>query len=165
VSDRREWLGTLIRVALGVIFIWASWHKLADPYSNVQAVKAYELLPAPWFRIVGYTLPIVEVLIGVCLITGVITRVTAVFAALSMAVFIFGIISVWVRDININCGCFGDGGYDPNAQDKYPWEVARDSLFFLMAAYLVVWPRTKLAVDNLLFPRRDERILDGEEVH
>lgn len=165
MSDRREWLGTLIRVALGVIFIWASWHKLADPYANVQAVKAYEILPYPWFKIVGYTLPVAEVLIGICLITGLITRVTAVLAALSMVVFIAGIISVWVRGINIDCGCFGTGGADPNAQEKYPWEIARDTGFFLMAAYLVVWPRTKLAIDNLIFRRPLERILDGEEVH
>ncbi len=165
MSENRQWFGTLVRVALGIIFIWASWHKLADPYANVQAVKAYELLGYPWYKIVGYGLPLVEVTVGVCLVTGLFTRVAAVFGALSMAAFIFGIAWVWAKGININCGCFGDGGYDPNARDKYPWEIARDVGFFLMAGYLIIWPRTKLSLDNLIFRRPLERIPDVEEVH
>lgn len=165
MSERRQWLGTLIRVALGVIFVWASWHKLTDPYSNVQAVRAYELLAEPWPKYVGYLMPVVEVLVGVCLLTGLITRVTAVFAAGMMVAFIFGIIWVWSHGIEIDCGCFGTGGPKPGAKDRYPWDIARDVGFFLMSAYLIVWPRTKLAIDNLLFRRTPERILDGQEVH
>ena len=53
----------------------------------------------------------------------------------------------------------------PGAKDRYPWDIARDVGFLAMAGYLIVWPRTKVAVDNLLFRRTPERILDGQEVH
>ena len=49
--------------------------------------------------------------------------------------FIIGIASVWARGINIDCGCFGGGGADPDAASQYPWEIARD--VGLLAASLV----------------------------
>lgn len=164
MSERKEWFGLILRLVLGGVLFYASLSKLADPYQNVQSVRAYELLNGTWSKLLGYGLPLVEVLVGICLIVGLITRVSGVFAAGLMAMFIFGIASVWIRGININCGCFGDGGYDPNASDKYPWEIARDVGLFAMGVWLMIWPRTKLALDNLIFRRTPERILDGQAV-
>ena len=57
------------------------------------------------------------------------------------------------RLVWIDCGCFGGGGYDPDAASKYPWEIARDAALLLASAYLV-WPgRTRLALDTVLFPK------------
>ena len=161
------WIGLVVRVVLGGFILYASWSKLVDPYSSVASVRAYDLLPETLVKIVGYSLPIVELLVGLCLVLGLITRVTAVFAAGLMVVFVAGIISVWARGMEIDCGCFGDGGPQPGASEQYPWEIARDVGFFLMAGWLILWPKTKYAVDNLLF--RDpgstpERILDVQEV-
>ena len=70
--------------------------------------------------------------------------------------FIIGIASVWARGITIDCGCFGGGGYDADAASQYPWEIARDAGLLLLSAYLVWLGRTRIALDNLLFPRRSE---------
>ena len=67
-------------------------------------------------------------------------------------VFIIGIASVWARGITIDCGCFGGGGYDADAASQYPWEIARDVGLLVLSAYLVWLGRTRLALDNLLFP-------------
>jgi len=73
-------------------------------------------------------------------------------SALLQVAFIIGIVSVWSRGIEINCGCFGNGGADPDAVSKYPWEIARD-VGLLALSLLLVWrPRTHVAVDNVLFP-------------
>lgn len=164
MSERKEWFGLILRLVLGGVLVWASWSKLVDPYSNVATVRAYQLVPEPWPKLLGYGLPIVEVLVGLCLIVGLITRISGLFAAGLMAMFIFGIASVWIRGIEINCGCFGNGGYDPNASDKYPWEIARDVGLMAAAVWLMIWPRTKFALDNLIFRRTPERILDGQAV-
>jgi hypothetical protein len=56
----------------------------------------------------------------------------------------------------------GGGGADPDAISKYPWEIARDVALFAASAYLVVGPRSALALDTWLFPRTP-RELDREE--
>jgi uncharacterized membrane protein YphA (DoxX/SURF4 family) len=171
VSEWKQWAGLVIRLVLGGVLLAASWHKLLDPYASVASVRAYDLLPEPLVKLLGYSLPIIEVLVGLCLVLGLITRVTGVFAAGLMVMFVIGIASVWARGMEIDCGCFGDGGPKPGASADYPWEIARDVGLFLMAGWLVLWPKTKYAVDNVLLHRRPEpadspeRILDVEEVH
>ncbi len=165
MSEWKQWTGLVVRLVLGGVLLAASWHKVLDPYGSVLAVRAYDLLPEPLVKLLGYSLPLVEVLVGLCLVLGLITRVSAVFAAGLMVMFIIGIASVWARGMEIDCGCFGNGGAKPGASADYPWEIARDVGLFLMAAWLFVFPKTKFSVDNLLLHRSPERILDVEEVH
>ena len=92
------------------------------------------------------------------LVLGVLTRGAAAVSALLFVAFIIGIASVWARGIEIDCGCFGGGGYDPDATSKYPWEIARD----VGAARPVrcSWcgcRRSRLALDSVLFrPTADD---------
>jgi hypothetical protein len=101
-----------------------------------------------------------EIVVGGCLVVGLLTRFAGGLSAVMQAAFIVGVVSVWSRGIAIDCGCFGGGGADPDAFGKYPWEIARDSGLLALSLLLVWRPRTPIAVDNLLFPqRRDERDL------
>ncbi len=68
--------------------------------------------------------------------------------------FIIGIASVWARGMEIDCGCFGGGGADPDASSNYPWEIARDVGLLLLSVFLVWQGRTRLALDSVLFRRR-----------
>ena len=104
----------------------------------------------------GHLLPVLEVVVGAMLVLGLLTRGAAVVSALLFVAFIIGIASVWARGIEIDCGCFGGGGYDPDATSKYPWEIARDVGLLALSLYLVWLGRSRLALDNLLFPRRSE---------
>jgi uncharacterized membrane protein YphA (DoxX/SURF4 family) len=157
------WVGLACRLVVGGVWIWAGLIKLPDPESSVTAVRAYQLLPASAAEAVGRALPMVELVVGVCLVLGLLTRISAAVSALLQVAFIIGIASVWARGISINCGCFGDGGVDPDAISKYPWEIARD-VGLLAASLLVVWlRRTPLALDNVIFPDRTEaRDVDQE---
>ena len=101
---------------------------------------------------VGHVLPVLEVVVGVCLVLGLLTRVMAVASAVLFAAFVVGIASAWSRGLQIECGCFGGGGYREGASSEYPWEIARDAGLLLLSAYLVWRPRTKYALDTLLFP-------------
>ena len=155
----REWFGTAARLVTGVVWIWAGLLKLPHPEESVQAVRAYQLLPGDVAITVGHLLPVLEVVVGACLVLGLLTRGAAVVSGLLFVAFIVGIISVWARDISIDCGCFGGGGFDPDAQSKYPWEIARDVGLLALSAYLVWQGRTRLALDNLLFPKRTDPAL------
>ena len=150
----RQWLGTTARLVTGGVWIWAGVLKLPHPEESVLAVRAYQLLPGDSATPVGHLLPVLEVVVGVCLVLGLLTRGAAAVSGLLFLAFIIGIASVWARGIEIDCGCFGGGGYDPDAQSKYPWEIARDVGLLALSAYLVVQGRTRIALDNLLFPQR-----------
>lgn len=166
VASAAPWVGTVARLVTGGVWLVAGAIKLPDPYESVQAVRAYEVLPEAITPTVGHLLPIVEVVIGACLVLGVLTRINAAASAALFAVFIAGIVSVWVRGIEIDCGCFGGGGAEEGASSRYPWEIARDAGLMLLSVWLVVRPRTRLALDNLIFPsagRDAERNDDGEE--
>ena len=147
-----RWLGVLARLVLGGVWLWAGLAKLPHPETSVSAVRAYQLLPTGMADTVGRVLPMVEVVLGACLVLGLLVRFTGVLSALLMVAFLIGIISVWSRGIEINCGCFGNGGPNPNASEKYPWEIARDTGLLLVSLFLVWRPRTALAADTLLFP-------------
>ncbi|MDF1606414.1 MauE/DoxX family redox-associated membrane protein [Nocardioides sp. YIM 152315] len=149
----RGWLGLLLRVVVGVVWIVAGALKLPDPAQSVAAVRAYQLLPGDLATPVGQLLPVIEIVVGVMLVVGLLTRGAAAISALLFVAFIVGIASVWARGINIDCGCFGGGGADPDAASQYPWEIARDVLL-LAASVFVAWlPSTRLSLDALLFRR------------
>jgi uncharacterized membrane protein YphA (DoxX/SURF4 family) len=151
-----RWFGVLARLVVGGVWLYAGWLKLPHPESSVTAVRAYQLLPTGTAETVGHVLPMLEIVVGACLVVGLLVRFAGGLSAVMQAAFIVGIVSVWGRGIAIDCGCFGGGGADPDAFGKYPWEIARDSGLLALSLFLVWRPRSPIAVDNLLFPQRAE---------
>jgi uncharacterized membrane protein YphA (DoxX/SURF4 family) len=151
-----QWLGALARLVLGAVWVAAGALKLPDPTESVRAVRNYRILPESVVPLVGHALPVVEVLIGVCLLLGLLVRANAVLSGVLLLAFIAGIASAWARGLSIECGCFGGGGgtLEDYASD-YPWEIARDLGLLLASGWLVVRPRTPWALDNRLFPVDD----------
>ncbi|MFT4264707.1 MAG: MauE/DoxX family redox-associated membrane protein [Nocardioides sp.] len=144
-------LAVLARLLTGGVWIWAGLAKITDPYGAALAVRAYQILPASVADAVGHTLPTLEVVVGVALVAGLLTRGAAVLSALLFLAFVIGISSVWARGILIDCGCFGGGGFDPDAADRYPWEIARDVALLAVSLFIVVAGNRRWALDRLLF--------------
>lgn len=146
-------VGLVARLVVGGVWLVAGLLKLPDPAGNVRAVRAYQLLPESLVPVVGYALPVAEVLVAVCLLLGLATRVMAVLSALLLAAFVIGIASAWARGLQIECGCFGGGGGPAaNATAAYPWDIARDLGLLVLSGWLVWRPRTPWSVDRALFP-------------
>lgn len=146
-----SWLGLAARLLVGIVWIVAGSLKLPDPAASVRAVRAYELLPEAVVPTVGHVLPLVEVVVGVALVLGVLTRLMAAVSAVLFIAFIVGIAAAWARGLQIDCGCFGGGGYSADATDDYPWEIARDAGLLLASLFLVWRSGTRLALDSILF--------------
>jgi uncharacterized membrane protein YphA (DoxX/SURF4 family) len=144
----------LARLITGGVWIWAGATKLSDPYAARLAVRAYQLLPVGLADTVGNLLPVLEIVVGAALVLGLLTRGAAVISALLFVAFIVGISSAWARGLQIDCGCFGGGGFDPHAASKYPWEIARDVGLLRMSVFLVLVRDTGPGLDRLLFRRR-----------
>jgi uncharacterized membrane protein YphA (DoxX/SURF4 family) len=100
---------------------------------------------------VGYALPVLEILVGLLLVTGLFTRVSAAVGGLLMLAFIFGISWAWAHGYALDCGCFGGGGTIAASQTQYPLEILRDVGLAACAAWLVVRPRTAYSLDHRLF--------------
>ena len=148
------WLVLAARLVVGGVWIVAGALKIPDPASSVQAVRAYRLLPEAVVPTVGQLLPVVEVVVGLALVVGLLTRTMALASAVLFVAFIIGIASAWARGLTIDCGCFGGGGYDPDAAEKYPWEIARDVALLAGSLFVAtVGQRGRWALDHVLFRR------------
>jgi len=158
-------LGLASRLIVGGVWIVAGLLKFPAPAENVRAVRAYQLLPEAMVPPIGYALPVLELLLGLCLVLGLLTRVVGVLSSILLVAFILGIGLAWARGLEIECGCFGGGGGPAEgAADKYPWEIARDTGLLLLSVYLVWRPRTPWSLDNRLFPDPKDHLDDEEEV-
>jgi uncharacterized membrane protein YphA (DoxX/SURF4 family) len=153
-SAAQLWLTTVARLVLGGVLLVAGWLKISSPDDAVRAVQAYQLLPQGLTHAVGYGLPLVEVLVGLLLLLGLGTRWAAVVAGLLMIVFILGIVSVWVRGLSIDCGCFGGGGTTTSAgrNGRYATEIVRDVALLGLATWTALRPRSRCSVDGWLSP-------------
>jgi uncharacterized membrane protein YphA (DoxX/SURF4 family) len=145
-----EWIGLAARLILGVTYLVAGVLKARELDATRLDTRAFRILPYDLANIWGTVMPFVEIVLGLLLIAGLMTRMTAVLGGLLMIAFIIGISSVWARGIVIQCGCFGSNGKLPTTA-AYKWDILRDVGLLICAAWLVVWPRTKLSADRALW--------------
>lgn len=144
-------VGTVVRLGLAAVWLVAGIPKLLDLHQNYIAVQAYDLLPSGVVNVVASGQPFLEVALGLLLLIGIGTRLVGVLSVLLFCVYIAGIISVWVRGIAIDCGCFSSGGAVALSDTHYGWDIARDVGFVLLGAWLVWRPHTFASLDSLLF--------------
>ena len=111
----------VLRLAMGVVFLYAAWTKLTQPWTLfAMAIDAYQLLPQWAVLVAARTLPWAELLLGLWLISGKWLRISAPAASLLLLSFFVVLIRSYARGMRIDCGCFGSG--DPLS----PLTLARD---------------------------------------
>ena len=124
-----------LRVGLGALFLLASVMKFREPLALVKAIEVYRILPeiiVPWLAI---SLLFFELFIGLLLVSGWQWRVGALGAGFSLLVFLIVLLSALVREIPIECSCFGAItflGVTPQAM------LFRNTLLLLMATICYV---------------------------
>ncbi|KAA9165490.1 DoxX family membrane protein [Amycolatopsis acidicola] len=143
-------VGTLVRLGLAAVWLVSGSIKISDPGQTYLAVKAYQVFPDGLVHPVATALPLLELALGVFLLIGLFTRVAATVAAVLLLLFIAGVAQSWARGLTIDCGCFGGGGQVADGQTQYPQEIARDVGFLILAGWLIVRSRTRIALDGWL---------------
>jgi uncharacterized membrane protein YphA (DoxX/SURF4 family) len=147
----RPWLGLAARLGLAAVWLLAGAGKVGDLAASGRAVHAYQVLPYDLAVVVGAALPFVELALGVLLLLGLATRLTAGVSVALLVVFVAGIASAWARGLAIDCGCFGTGGeLAPGQSPSYLPEILRDLGFLALAGFLLCWPRTPVSLDGAL---------------
>lgn len=148
MSRMQPWLTLLARLVLGGVILAAGLLKITHPAKSAMAVRAYEVLPITLANTLGYSLPWIEVGIGLLLILGVAIKPSAIAGGILMALFIAAIAQAWARGLSIDCGCFGGGGQVAPGETKYVEEILRDTGLLLLAGYLYKFPHGKFALDK-----------------
>jgi uncharacterized membrane protein YphA (DoxX/SURF4 family) len=102
----RDFLLLIFRLVLGGLFILASIDKILFPGDFYTLLAAYELLPLSLTGIAAGVLPWIELIVGLCLISGLAVRSSAFLAVVLLLCFLIAITINYFRGKNIDCGCY-----------------------------------------------------------
>ena len=144
----QPWLTLLARLILGAVLLVAGALKVPNLPKSAMAVRAYEMLPIPIANFLGYTLPWIEIGLGLLLIVGVTVKISAALGGLTMLAFIIAISQAWARGLSIDCGCFGGGGTIDPEDTKYLSEIIRDIGLMALGIFLYLYPKGRFAIEK-----------------
>lgn len=147
-TKAQPWLTLLSRLILGGILVVAGALKIPHPDKSAMSVRAYELLPIPIANIFGYSLPWIEVGVGLLLMAGIAVRINALIGTVLMVMFIIAISQAWARGLTIDCGCFGSGGQVAKEDTRYLEEILRDIGLALAGIFAMKFPDGKFGLDS-----------------
>ena len=151
-----------LRLVLGIVFVYASLYKLAEPREFAISIAMYDMLPLELVNLMAITLPAIELVTGVTVILGLWTRASAAVVNGMLVMFIFAIgYVVWVRGkAEFGCGCFSP------AAEEAGKEMATDTLWrdvgYLAAGlYVMVLDDGAVGLDGLWRRWNGRRKTDG----
>lgn len=144
----QPWLTLLARLILGAVLLVAGALKVPNLPKSAMAVRAYEMLPIPIANFLGYTLPWIEIGLGLLLIVGVTVKISGALGGLTMLAFIIAIAQAWARGLSIDCGCFGGGGTIDPEDTKYLSEIIRDIGLMGLGIFLYLYPKGRFAIEK-----------------
>ncbi len=101
---------TVLRLALAIVFLYAAYTKLLQPWLLfAMSIDAYQLLPEWAALALGRALPWFELLLGLLLATGFGLRYSAAGASILLTVFFAVMVRAYAMGMQIDCACFGLG--------------------------------------------------------
>ena len=103
-------LTLLVRVTLGVVFVYASFYKILEPAEFAKSICYYHMVPGKLINLMALILPWLELIVGLGLIFGFYYRGSVLLVNLMIVMFIVALASAIDRGLNIKCGCFEAGG-------------------------------------------------------
>ena len=143
-------LHLVVRVLLGLVFVYASLDKIADPSGFARIVYQWQVLGPVAANVVAATLPWVELVAGLLLIVGVWRREAAAIVAVMLVVFIAAAVFVLARGIDVdNCGCTSVAAagatpaWPPDWMRGVGWYLITRNLAMLAGALLLVFAKTE----------------------
>lgn len=110
----RGWVWILVRLWIGFVFTYAGWTKLIGPVEEFRGLIAqYEIIPYAFVPFIAYTLPWMECIFGIFLLTGYMIRPSAVILSLCSMGFAYLMMFYYFKNGKFpeDCGCFGAGSW------------------------------------------------------
>ena len=142
-----QWAATLVRLALGAVWLWAAGAKLRDPAGTQATVREHQLVPRWAVPAVARILPVVEAVLGAGLIAGWHWRLLAGASAVLLSLMTVSLLAVVLRREpaisaagQAGCGCFGRRearGEQPHRSTTWAGPVIARNLLLASAAAIL----------------------------
>ena len=126
------WLILVMRILLGLIFLYASYDKILDPGKFARSIANYHIVPFGLENSIAIILPWLELFIGVGLIAGIMVDGAAGITGSLLVIFILLILQAILRGFNIECGCGLKEG------EMVGWTKILENIVFLFASWMVL---------------------------
>ncbi len=142
------WIGRLV---LGGIFVYAGFSKLLMPNTHLwpmfvlrfsismnissfaQQIESYKMISPEASQVVAHTLPFVEIVLGLLLLSGWRLRIWATAITAIMVGFLAVVTRAYLLHMDINCGCFG------TPEKLTGMTVVRDGAFAALALLMTIF--------------------------
>jgi len=151
------YLTLISRLVLGGIFLLAGLTKLGVPTAMIAAIDSYEMsIPYNIEQFMANTLPPLEVGLGIWILVGLFTRISAAVAGGLVVIFLIAMVYAMMRGIAPECGCFAGPQGNPTGlallhalgplgtflatETVGAGSILRDLLFLLMSIHLILVP-------------------------
>jgi putative oxidoreductase len=142
------------RIVLGGVFLVAGATKIPAPGALAAAIRSYELPLPEWVvSLSAHALPYLEVLLGLYLLAGLFTKISAWATNGLTLLFLLALLQGVVRGLEIDCGCFGSSA----GETSNLWlAAARDVGLLALGLHVALAPLGRFSVDALLRRGRSE---------
>ena len=147
-----EWLAVPVRWYLGVLFVGACVHKIAEPASFALDIATYDILPLAAINLMAIGLPWIELIAGVMLIVGWRVRGSSLVIASMMLVFLVALCIALARGLDMSCGCFASQGTEDDPISRMT--VIRDLVWLGLCIFVIAFDRGLVGLDGW-FGRKD----------
>jgi uncharacterized membrane protein YphA (DoxX/SURF4 family) len=99
----------LARIGLGCLFLCSALPKIRQPYDFLHDVYNYEIVGPRLGLLIAMSLPWMELLAAVCLLSGIFISGALLVCVGMAAMFSFVVTWALYQGLDISCGCFGSG--------------------------------------------------------
>jgi putative oxidoreductase len=142
------------RIVLGGVFLFAGVTKIPDPGALAASIRSYEIGLPEWFvSLSAHALPYLEGLLGLYVLAGLFTRVSAWATNALTLLFLLALLQGAARGLEIDCGCFGSSA----GETSNLWlAAARDIGLLALGLHVALAPKGRFSVDALLRRGRPE---------
>jgi len=130
-----------LRWLLGLFFLAAGLSKVGAPLQTLAAVYSYQIvLPDGLALAVAHTLPWVEIILGLALLSGFFLPLSLGATAALLLAFTALTAQAWWRELPIDCGCLDLSGLHPSlAALTTPGGATLRNIFLLALTALLAW--------------------------
>jgi uncharacterized membrane protein YphA (DoxX/SURF4 family) len=144
-------LSFIFRIVLGGIFIIAGLAKISDPVRFLITIRYFQISPDIINPFLAIYIPWLEFILGLFIMLGILHRTSSLILSCLNGIFTLAILSVIIRGIEIDCGCFGLLADILKIPDMADYKaIIRNLIFISMGISIFKIKNTVLSIENYL---------------
>jgi len=143
---KRKEVILLLRLIVGVTFVYSSYDKVLHPHAFAIAVRGYQIIPVSLSNLFTLAVAWAQLISGILLIVGLFTRQAAGAVFLLLGMFVVALVTVAVKGMVIDCGCFSSEG----GSQTGPILIVRNVFFMAACVVIARYDRGEFSLQRLI---------------